>query len=67
MKYIITLIILFTSLLFAGEKQKITIGAGAYVQSQPYANVNTIVLPSPVIFLIMGYFMYVGRELVFTF
>ena len=56
MKYIITLIILFTSLLFAGEKQKITIGAGAYVQSQPYANVNTIVLPSPVIFFDNGIF-----------
>ena len=56
MKYIITLILLFTSSLFAGEKQKITLGAGAYVQSQPYANVDAIALPSPVIFFDNGVF-----------
>ena len=49
MKYIMTLILIFTTSLLA-QKQEITIGAGAYIQSQPYANVDTVVLPSPVIF-----------------
>jgi MipA family protein len=53
MKHIITLILIFTISLFA-EEQKITIGAGAYVQSQPYANVDTVVLPSPVVFFDNG-------------
>ncbi|MDB2562230.1 MipA/OmpV family protein [Sulfurimonas sp.] len=49
MKYIISLFLLLTTLLSA-DKQEITIGAGSYVQSQPYKNVDSIVLPSPVIF-----------------
>lgn len=55
MKHIITLILIFTSSLF-GEKQEITIGAGAYIQSQPYANVDTVILPSPVVFFDNGVF-----------
>jgi len=55
MKYIMTLILLFTTSLLA-QKQEITIGAGAYIQSQPYANVDTIVLPSPVVFFDNGVF-----------
>ena len=50
MKYILLLIFVISSLLSNEEKQKITIGAGSYFQTQPYAGVNTIVLPSPVVF-----------------
>lgn len=55
MKYIMTLILLFTTSLLA-QKQEITIGAGAYIQSQPYANVDMVILPSPVVFFDNGLF-----------
>jgi len=32
------------------EKQKVTIGLGAYMQTQPYKGVDSIIMPSPVIF-----------------
>lgn len=60
MKNFIILILLFVNL-FATEKQKITIGAGPYIQIQPYQDVDNILLPSPVIFLIMVYFILDGH------
>ncbi len=47
MKYLLALLFSLTSL-FAQEK--ITIGLGPYIQSQPYKDVDHIVLPSPVFF-----------------
>ena len=55
MKYIIILLFIITNL-FSQEKQEVTLGLGAYVQTQPYANVNTVALPSPVIFYDNGIF-----------
>ena len=55
MKNFIILILLFVNL-FATEKQKITIGAGPYIQTQPYQDVDNILLPSPVIFFDNGLF-----------
>ena len=48
MKYILIIALLFVTLY--AEKQKVTIGAGPFFQTQPYANVDTKVIPSPVIF-----------------
>lgn len=54
MKYLIILL-LFSTLVFSEEeKQKVTIGLGPYIQTQPYKDTNTIVLPSPVIFFDNG-------------
>jgi len=50
MRYILVLLLIFSSLLAQDSKQKVTIGLGPYVQTQPYKNVDNIVLPSPVIF-----------------
>ena len=50
MKYIIVLLLLFGFLNADEEKQKVTIGLGPYVQSQPYKNTADIIVPSPVIF-----------------
>ncbi len=50
MKQILLLILVISTLFSSEDKQKITIGAGPYFQTQPYAGVDTIVLPSPVIF-----------------
>ncbi|MFT5660643.1 MAG: outer membrane protein [Sulfurimonas sp.] len=55
MKYILSLLLLL-NILFAQEKQTITLGLGSYVQTQPYTNVDSIVLPSPVIFFDNGLF-----------
>ena len=55
MKYILILILSFCTI-FADEnlsktdKQKVTIGFGPYIQTQPYKDVDALVLPSPVIF-----------------
>ena len=38
------------------DEEKITLGAGAYFQTQPYKGVKTIVIPSPVIFFDNGLF-----------
>ena len=40
-------VMLLSIALFAQNTQKITIGAGPYLQTQPYKGVDTIVLPSP--------------------
>ena len=50
MKNIISLFLLLTLSLIAQEKQKFTIGAGPYIQSQPYKGASDLILPSPVIF-----------------
>ena len=57
MKAILSLLV-FLSLLGAEEtsKQKVTLGLGAYIQSQPYEGVDDILLPSPVIFFDNGLF-----------
>ena len=58
MRYILVLLLSFL-LLNADtdtKKQKVTIGLGAYVQTQPYKDVDNIVLPSPVIFFDNGLF-----------
>lgn len=44
---LISLLFLFITLLGA---QKVSLGAGPYIQSQPYSDVKNIVVPSPVIF-----------------
>jgi len=55
MKYILILL-LFLNLNAVEEKQKLTIGFGPYIQTQPYDNVDNILLPSPVIFYDDGLF-----------
>jgi outer membrane protein len=57
MKYIV--LALLTLSLYAAEtqiKQKVTIGLGPYVQTQPYKGVNPLLVPSPVIFFDNGLF-----------
>ncbi len=46
MRYIIFLVVLISTLM----AEKLTLGAGAYMQTQPYKDVGSIVTPSPVIF-----------------
>jgi len=55
MKKCIILILIFVNL-YATQKQKITIGAGPYIQTQPYQDIENIFLPSPVIFFDNGLF-----------
>ena len=43
-------LLILTLLLSALMAEKLTIGAGPYVQSQPYKDADAIVVPSPVIF-----------------
>jgi len=50
MKLFLVMLLLFSSILAEDKKQKVTIGAGVYTQTQPYKDVDNIVLPSPVIF-----------------
>ena len=50
MKYLVILFLLFVHLSARQNKQELTIGAGPYLQSEPYKGVSTLVLPSPVIF-----------------
>ncbi len=54
MRYILILLLVFLSLNAEDKKQKITIGIGPYIQTQPYKGVDDIVLPSPVIFFDNG-------------
>ena len=46
MKYLFLFFALFSTLM----AEKVTIGAGAYMQTQPYKDVDAIITPSPVIF-----------------
>lgn len=50
MKYLVILMLLLINLAADQTKQKLTIGAGPYFQSQPYKDASALVLPSPVIF-----------------
>jgi len=50
MKYFIIILLPLFTLLANDAKQKVTLGVGAYVQTQPYKDVTSIVVPSPVIF-----------------
>ena len=55
MKYLLLFFILMSA--YGAEfKQKVTVGAGAYIQTQPYKGVDDILLPSPVIFFDNGLF-----------
>ncbi|MEA3370079.1 MAG: MipA/OmpV family protein [Campylobacterota bacterium] len=56
MRYFFILALLFLNLTADEEKQKVTIGLGPYIQTQPYENVDNILLPSPVIFYDDGLF-----------
>ncbi len=48
MRYILILLLMFLSLHAQEEKQKLTIGFGPFVQTQPYKDVDNYILPSPV-------------------
>jgi outer membrane protein len=50
MRYILLLLLLFLSANADESKQKVTLGMGPYIQTQPYKDVNPIFVPSPVIF-----------------
>lgn len=50
MKYFIFLLLFINSIYAKESSQSITLGTGLYMQTQPYNNVDTLVLPSPVIF-----------------
>jgi len=50
MRLFFLFIFLFSMLQAEDKKQELTIGLGAYMQTQPYKDVATIVVPSPVIF-----------------
>lgn len=54
MKYFLILLLILSVANAQEEKQKITIGAGPYIQTQPYNNVDDIVLASPVVFFDNG-------------
>jgi len=56
MKYLLVLLLFFAQASASDIKQKVTIGAGAYLQTQPYAGVEDLLLPSPVIFFDNGLF-----------
>jgi len=56
MRLVIIFLLLFSVSLFADSKQKVTLGAGAYTQSQPYKGADNLLLPSPVIFFDNGIF-----------
>ena len=55
MKYLLLTILVFLNL-HAQDKQEVTLGLGAYIQSQPYKGVDDIILPSPVVFFDNGLF-----------
>lgn len=50
MKYIIISFLLFSTLFAQEVKQKVTIGLGPFIQTQPYKDVDNISIISPVIF-----------------
>jgi len=56
MKYLIVLLLLSGFLYADEEKQKVTIGFGPYIQTQPYKDAPDISIPSPVIFYDNGIF-----------
>ena len=50
MKLVLLFLIFVVTYLPAQEKQKLTLGFGPYVQSEPYKGADDLILPSPVIF-----------------
>ena len=50
MKKALLILLMLSSLYAKDTSQKITIGAGPYLQTQPYKGVNDILLPSPFIY-----------------
>ncbi len=54
MKYLLLIVLIFSTLIAEEKKQKVTLGLGPYIQTQPYKNVDNIVVPSPVIFFDNG-------------
>jgi outer membrane protein len=54
MRYILILLLFLSISASADEKQKVTLGFGPYVQSEPYKGANDLLLPSPVIFFDNG-------------
>ncbi len=49
-------LIFLLSLLFTLHAEKLTIGLGLYMQTQPYKSIDPIIVPSPVIFFDNGLF-----------
>jgi len=56
MRYVLILLLFLNLNAAVKEKQKLTIGFGPYIQTQPYEKVDDILLPSPVIFYDDGLF-----------
>ena len=56
MKYLLLIFLLVFSLFAEDKKEKITVGVGPYVQTQPYKNVDDLLIISPVIFFDNGIF-----------
>jgi outer membrane protein len=57
MKYLLIILLFLTTVVLAEEdKQKITIGLGPYIQTQPYLDTDDILLISPVVFYDNGVF-----------
>ncbi len=54
MRYLLLFFLLLNPLNADEKKQKVTIGAGPYIQSQPYKDVSDIIIPSPVVFFDNG-------------
>ena len=50
MRYIFIFILIISTLMAENKNQKVTIGLGPYIQTQPYKNVDNILIASPVIF-----------------
>ncbi|MBN2816787.1 MAG: MipA/OmpV family protein [Campylobacterales bacterium] len=50
MRTILILLLVFMSLNAEDAKQKLTIGAGPYIQTQPYKGASALIVASPVIF-----------------
>jgi outer membrane protein len=59
MKLILSFLLLAITLFaedLVPKKQDVTLGLGAYVQTQPYKGADTLLLPSPVVFFDNGLF-----------
>lgn len=56
MRIVLILFLIFITALADDKTEKVTIGAGPYIQSQPYYSVDDILIPSPVIFYDNGLF-----------
>jgi len=50
MKFLLFFLLLANLIYAQDSKQKLTIGAGPYMQTQPYKGVDDILLPSPFIY-----------------